>query len=132
MEYVDYRFFRGSALKLHFRNNSPKVNIVERSPRLPLGIIRQYSFRLQRIHVGFSIILQDIPTMFDETTFQTCVRAVRVLVLIKPGKDISEELQSVFKPDETLNNLGKLVKEGNGTGRVVEMTSNIVSAIISG
>ena len=70
--------------------------------------------------------------MFDETTFQTCVRAVRELVLIKTGKDIGEELQSVSKLDETLNNLGKLAKEGNGTGRVVEMISDIAAAIISG
>ena len=80
----------------------------------------------------FYILLQDIPTMFDETTFQTCVRAVRELVLIKTGKDIGEELQSVFKLDETLNNLGKLAKEGNGTGGVVEMISEIASTIISG
>ena len=70
--------------------------------------------------------------MFDETTFQTCVRAVQDLVFLKTGIDISVELQSVFKLDETLNDLRKLVKEGNGTGRVVEMISDIVSAIVNG
>ena len=70
--------------------------------------------------------------MFDETTFQTCVRAVQDLVFLKTGTDISVELQSVFKLDETLNDLRKLVKEGNGTGRVVEMISDIVSAIVNG
>ena len=34
--------------------------------------------------------------------------------------------------DETLNNLGKMVKEGNGTGRVVEMIRDIAFAIIKG
>ena len=70
--------------------------------------------------------------MFDETTFQTCVRAVQDLVFLKTGTDISVELQSVFKLDETLNDLRKLVKEGNGTGRVVEMISDMVSAIVNG
>ena len=70
--------------------------------------------------------------MFDETTFQTCVRAVQDLVFLKTGTDITVELQSVFKLDETLNDLRKLVKEGNGTGRVVEMISDIVSAIVNG
>ena len=44
----------------------------------------------------------------------------------------NEELQSVSKLDETLNNLGKMVKEGNGTGRVVEMIRDIAFAIIKG
>ena len=70
--------------------------------------------------------------MFDETTFQTCVRAVQDLVFLKTGTDITVELQSVFKLDETLNDLRKLVKEGNGTGRVVEMIRDIAFAIIKG
>ena len=49
--------------------------------------------------------------MFDETTFQTCVRAVQDLVFLKTGTDISVELQSVFKLDETLNWLKKEMEQ---------------------
>ena len=41
--------------------------------------------------------------MFDETTFQTCARAVQDLVFLKTGTDITVELQSSFIIDYMAN-----------------------------